>query len=108
VAIRPTDLQGSIIASVQSAQLAQRNEEGPRQAALAAQAQFANQLKQREESVSGATDVAGNRISSKGEREQQEFKDGKRRSPSGDPASETVDEDDAALGEPAHFIDVTA
>jgi hypothetical protein len=108
VAIRPTDLQGSIIASVQSAQLSQRSEEGPRQAALAAQAQFAGQLKQREESVAGATDVAGNRISSKGQREEPEFKRGKRRTPSGEPVSEMIDEDDAALGEPAHLIDFTA
>ena len=109
MAIRPTDLQGSIIQSVQNAQLAQRNEEGPRQAALAAQAQFASKLEEREESVSGTEDVEGNRISADdGQREQPGFKRGKRRRPDGTEAFEEVVEEEAGLGEPAHLIDFTA
>jgi hypothetical protein len=107
VAIRPTDLQGSIIQSVQSAQVAQRGEEGPQQAALAAQATFASKLQQREESIAEAGDVDGNRVSADGGREQPGFQRKRRQAGSGESFEEVVEED-AGLGEPAHLIDFTA
>ncbi len=107
MAIRPTDLQGSIIQSVQNAQLAQRNEEGPQQAALAAQATFASKLHQREESIAESGEVDGNRVSADGGREQPGFQ-GKRRRRDGGETFEEVVEEDAGLGEPAHLIDFTA
>jgi len=108
VAIRPTDLQGSIIQSVQNAQLAQRADEGPQQAALAAQATFANKLSQREESVAGSGEVDGNRVSAEGRREQQPGFSRKRREPGAPQTFEETVEDEAGLGEPAHLIDFTA
>jgi len=108
VAIRPTDLQGSIIQSVQSAQLAQRSDEGPQQAALAAQASFASKLQQREESIAESGDVDGNRVSAEGGREQPGFQQRKRRQPGGGESFDEVVEEEAGLGEPAHLIDFTA
>ncbi len=107
MAIRPTDLQGSIIQSVQSAQVAQRSEEAPQQAALAAQASFASKLQQREESIAESGEVDGNRVSAEGGREQPGFQR-KRRQPGGGETFEEVVEEEAGLGEPAHLIDFTA
>jgi hypothetical protein len=108
VAIRPTDLQGSIIQSVQSAQLAQRGEDGPQQAALAAQATFASKLQQREERIAESGEVNGNRVSAEGgNREQPAFRRKRRKLAAVEPVAEVVEEA-AGLGEPAHLIDVTA
>jgi len=108
VAIRPTDLQGSIIQSVQNAQLAQRNEEGPQQAALAAQATFASKLQQREESVASSGEVDGNRVSAEGGSREQPGFTRKRRKPAEAETFDEVVEEEAGLGEPAHLVDFTA
>jgi len=107
VAIRPTDLQGSIIQSVQNAQLAQRATEGPEQAALAAQSQFSRKLEEREESIHETGESEGNRVSANPQREQQAFEQRKRKRKPGE-AFEEVVEEEAGLGEPAHLIDFTA
>jgi uncharacterized protein with von Willebrand factor type A (vWA) domain len=107
VAIRPTDLQGSIMQSVQNAQFAQRAEEGPHQAALAAQATFASKLEEREESVGETGEVEGNRVSADGGREQPGSGRRKREHRAGAAFEEAVDEE-AGLSEPAHLIDFMA
>jgi uncharacterized protein with von Willebrand factor type A (vWA) domain len=107
VAIRPTDLQGSIMQSVQTAQLAQRSDEGPQQAALAAQATFASKLQEREESVAESGNVDGNRVSAEGGREQPGF-GRKRRQPGNGSTFEDVVDEESGLAEPAHLIDFTA
>lgn len=108
MAIRPTDLQGSIVQSVQSAALSQRAEEGPRQAALAAQASFVADLTKREESIAETREAKGNRVNTSPERQPRDSPQGKKRQRhSGDPFEETV-EAAAGLGEPEHLIDFTA
>jgi hypothetical protein len=109
VAIRPTDLQGSIIQSVQSAQLAQRNEDAAQLGAQAAQATFASKLQQREESIAESSEVGGNRVSADGGREQPGFQRKRRKAAEGGGESfEEVVEEEAGLGEPTHLIDFTA
>jgi len=107
MAIRPTDLQSAIVQAVQNPPLAQRAEEGPRQAQLAAQAAFVSQTSERNESIAQAGDAQGNKV---GDREPD--RDGgnggkKRQRKPGDPFDEVVEEA-AGLGEPSHLIDFTA
>jgi hypothetical protein len=106
MAIRPTDMQSSIVQSIQSPPIAQRAEEGPRQAQLAAQAAFVSQTSERDESIAQAGDAQGNKIGDReADREQQRGR--KRERKPGDPFDEVVEEA-AGLGEPAHLIDFTA
>jgi hypothetical protein len=105
VAIRPTDIQGAIWQSTQTAALAQRAEEAPRLAQQAAQASFAAHVQEREERVAELAEALGNRIDPNAER------DG--RGDSYEPHERapvfrrTVD-DAAGLDEPEHLIDFTA
>jgi hypothetical protein len=105
MAIRPTDFQGSIFTSVQTAALSQKADEAPHQAALAAQAAFAAEVNKREETIETTSRAQGNKIGPKGERERQEPRKRERRP--GDPFEETVAEA-AGSDEPAHLIDFTA
>jgi hypothetical protein len=105
VAIRPTDIQGAIWQSTQTAALAQRAEEAPRLAQQAAQASFAAQVQEREERVAELDEALGNRIDPNAER------DGR-----GDtyephdrqPVFRQVVDEAAGLDEPEHLIDFTA
>jgi hypothetical protein len=107
MAIRPTDLQLSIVQSVQNPPLAQRAEEAPRQAQVAAQAAFVAQTSERNESIAQTGDAQGNKI---GDREAgrggAEERRKRQRKP-GDPFDEVVEEA-AGFGEPSHLIDYTA
>jgi hypothetical protein len=106
VAIRPTDIQGAIWQSTQSAPQVQRAEEAPRAAQAAAQAAFAAQVEQRNESVAQTSRAEGNRVSAdadggrNGQGEQQE-----RRRRGG---FEEVVEDAAGFDEPPHLVDFSA
>ncbi|MFN2461848.1 MAG: hypothetical protein ABR591_14400 [Candidatus Velthaea sp.] len=104
MAIRPTDLQGGLIQSVQTAALSARAEDAPRQAAIAAQTAFAAQLSEREETVQGAGEVQGTKVRPKSEREREQPR--KRARKPGEPFEAAVD--DGAAVEPAHLIDFTA
>ena len=110
MAIRPTDLQLSVVSQIQSPPLAQRAEEAPRNAQVAAQAQFAAQTAERNESVAETGKLQGNRIEV-GERErenQQGQSQGRRRRRPGTPFEEPVAETTVDPGEPPHLIDFTA
>lgn len=107
MAIRPTDLQGSIIQSVQTAALSQRAEEGPRQAAQAAQIAFVSELTEREESIAESGEAQGNRVNAHPERQARDFPQGRKRQRKADPFEQTVEEA-AGLGEPEHLIDFRA
>ncbi len=106
MAIRPTDLQNTIAQLAQTPPLAQRAEEGPRQAQMAAQAAFVEQTSKRNESIAQAGQAEGNKV---GDREADREKPGgqRRERRPNDPFEEVVDEA-AGLGEPAHLIDYTA
>jgi hypothetical protein len=108
MAIRPSDLQSTIIQSVVSSSLAQRAEQGPQQAAQVAQAQFAAALTQREESVQAAGEVEGNKVEARAEPDRELPQGRKRRRPPHDGLFEEVVDEDAGLGEPTHLIDFTA
>ena len=105
MAIRPTDIQGAIWQSVQTAPLTQRAQEAPREAQATAQAAFAAHVQQREETVAETGEGLGNRVDANGDR----------RGDGGPPqerqprnAFEEAVDDAAGLGEPPHLIDVTA
>ena len=107
MAIRPTDVQLSIVQAVQNPPLAQRAEEGPRQAQVAAQAAFVAQTSERNETIAQAGDAQGNKVGDR-EPDGQGSRGGeKRQRKPGDPFDEAVDEA-SGFGEPAHLIDFTA
>ena len=103
--IRPTDIQGAIWQSTQTAALTQRAEEAPRLAQQAAQASFAAQVQEREERVAELDEALGSRIDPNAERDGQgdtyEPHDRK-------PVFRQVVDDAAGLDEPEHLIDFTA
>ena len=103
MAIRPTDLQLSIVQAAQNPPVAQRAEEAPRQAQAAAQAAFIAQTSERNESIAATRDAQGNKV---GERESERRQHEKRDRRPGDPFEDTPDEA-AGISEPAHLIDVT-
>ncbi|GAC1579599.1 MAG: hypothetical protein NVS3B7_13670 [Candidatus Elarobacter sp.] len=106
MAIRPTDIQGSIWQASQTAPLTQRAEEAPRAAQAAAQADFAAQLHVRDERISETSESLGNRVDANAERDA--------RGDAGEPerrahrALEEVAGEAAGLDEPPHLIDFTA
>lgn len=106
MAIRPTDIQGSIWQASQTAPLTQRAEEAPRAAQAAAQAAFAAQVETREETVTETVKVAGNQIDPNSERRQGQA--GERRERKARTPFEEVVEDAAGLDEGPHLIDFTA
>jgi hypothetical protein len=105
MAIRPTDFQGSILQSVQSAGLTQRADEAPHQAALAAQAAFAADVAKREETIEATDKSQGNKVGAKPQEDRRQSRDRKRRPGE---AFEEVVEEAAGSDEPAHLIDFTA
>ncbi len=106
MSIRPADLQLAYAQAVQSPPIAQRAEEGPRQAQLAAQAAFVNETSARNETIGSTSDAQGNRIGVRDRNAERERPRKRERRP-GDPFEEVVDEA-AGLGEPAHIVDFTA
>ena len=110
MAIRPTDLQLSIISQVQTPPIAQRAEEAPRNAQVVAQAVFDAKTTQRNETVAETGGLQGNRIEV-GERErndQQYEPGGRRRRRPGAAAAEPVAETAIDPEDPPHLIDFTA
>lgn len=110
MAIRPTDLQLSIVSQVQTPPIAQRAEEGPRTAQVVAQGVFAAQTQERNERVAETGDLKGNRIEvGDRERDDQNQPQGRRRrhrpgTAFEEPAAESV----VDPGDPPHLIDFTA
>jgi len=107
MAIRPTDLQASIVQAVQNPPLAQRAEEAPRQAQAAAQAAFVNQTAERNETIAQTGDAQGNKIGDRPPDRDEQGRRRKRERKPGDPFDEVVEEA-AGMGEPSHLIDFTA
>jgi hypothetical protein len=107
MAIRPTDIQGSIWQASQTAPLTQRAEEAPRAAQAAAQQSFAAHVQEREERVNETGEAQGNRIDPKSGRERGAHDGEPRQRHPRTPFQETVD-DAAGLDEPPHLIDFTA
>jgi hypothetical protein len=107
VAIRPTDIQGSIWQASQTAPLTQRAEEAPRAAQAAAQSAFAAQVEERQETVEQTPDAAGNRVDANAERERQGPGARRERRHPRNAFEETVDEA-SGLDEPPHLIDFSA
>ena len=105
MAIRPTDIQGAIWQSTQTAALAQRAEEAPRLAQQAAQASFAAHVQEREERVAELAEALGNRIDPNAERDGHgdTYEPHERA-----PVFRRAADDAAGLDEPEHLIDFTA
>ncbi len=108
MAIRPTDLQSSILNSVQSSATAQRSEEAPRQAAAATQAAFSAQQTKREESIAESGQAEGNRVAANPERRREEPDGRKQRRRPSTPFDDVVDEAAGLADEAPHFIDFSA
>lgn len=109
MAIRPTDLQASLINTVQQQTVptTARAEEQARAAQMAAQSQFVSQTQERSESVAETGNAEGNRVDAGGERNGEGFTGGKRRRAPATPFEEVVDEA-AGLDAEQHLIDFTA
>ena len=109
MAIRPTDLQSSLINQTQAQPIAQRAEEAPRQAQAAAQAAFVNETARRNETVLETGNSQGNKIAERppDPDEQGGGRRGKRERKPGDPFEETVAEA-SGEGDAPHLIDFTA
>jgi hypothetical protein len=106
VAIRPSDIQGSIWQSSHNAPLAQREQEAPRAAQAAAQAAFAGQTEQRTQTVAQTGKGEGNRVGPDTDgRKRGDGEPSERRGRS--PFTDVVDEA-AGLDEPPHLIDFSA
>jgi hypothetical protein len=106
VAIRPSDIQGSIWQASHNAPLTQRAQEAPRAAQAVAQAAFASQAEQRSETVAQTHKGEGNRVGPDADgRKRGDGEPPERRARS--PFAEVVDEA-AGLDEPPHLIDYTA
>jgi hypothetical protein len=104
VAIRPTDIQGSIWQASQTAPLTQRAEEAPRTAQAAAQNAFAADAEKRSETVDETRKGQGNRIDANAERRRGDEDEPRERKRRGG-LEEVVDD---GRDEPPHLIDVTA
>lgn len=110
MAIRPVDLQLAYMAAPQNAAVLNSAQEGPQAAQQAAQAAFAAEVIQREESVDQPVHVEGAKVRARGDREpgqEHATPDGRRRHASQDdsaPSSGPL----GLAGEGEHFIDVTA
>lgn len=108
MAIRPVDLQLAYIAAPQNAAVASNAQEAPQIAARAAQATFAAQFAQREETIEETAPVEGNKVRARGDREsgeqaQADYEDQHTN------RDETTDSPTPGFAdEGAHFIDVTA
>jgi hypothetical protein len=110
MAIRPTDLQNSINQTILNQPINQREEEAPRAAQAAAQAQFVAHTAQRNESVAETGNARGNQIEI-GERAPDREAGGKgrkRERKPGDPFDEVVEEDAGLSDGQPHLIDFTA
>jgi hypothetical protein len=111
MAIRPTDLQTSLITQVQAPPVGQRAEAAPQAAQSAAQAAFVAHTEERNERVAESGDARGNRIDVRDRTPDREGGGGggKRQRRPGDPFDEVV-EDAAALNDDGspHLIDYTA
>ena len=105
MAIRPTDIQASIFQASQTAPVAARSEEGARLAQNAAQAQFAGEVRHRQETIAQTDRAEGNKVNADAERQGRQDAEQRERRNGG--FEEVVDEA-AGLGEPAHLIDFTA
>lgn len=106
MAIRPSDIQGSIWQASHNAPLAQRAQEAPRAAQAAAQAAFAGQAEARNETIAETRKGEGNRVGPDA--------DGRKRG-DGEPPERRprsafggVVDEAAGLDEPPHLIDYTA
>ena len=110
MAIRPTDLQSSLIYQTQAPPVGQRAEEAPRVAQQAAQAAFINQTDERNERVAETGDTRGNRIEVRDKPADQQpgGKGRKRERKPNDPFAEVVADAAGEGDEVPHLIDYTA
>jgi len=107
VAIRPTDIQGSIWQASQTAPLTQRAEDAPRAAQQAAQASFAAHVEEREERIAESGEVLDNRIDPNAERDGggDTYEPDERRRGAAFAQAAAPEPD---VDEPPHLIDFTA
>jgi hypothetical protein len=103
--IRPIDLQTTILSGQNAPAAVQRAEEGPRLAAQAAQAAFAAELVQRDESVSAAAEVLGNRVEAEVKRRE---RGGERKRKPRTPFEQVVDEAAGSSDDQPHIVDFSA
>ena len=110
MAIRPVDLQATIFQSTLTAQTQRQAEVAPQTAQTVAQQQWADQIEERQETVTETQHTEGNRVEEKGEANRQDA-DGRskrRKRQPGDPLDELEDSVLSGAVEGQHLIDFTA
>jgi hypothetical protein len=98
MAIRPVDLQLAYLATPQTAAIAGQAESAPQVAQQAAKSAFADQVREREETIEESSKLAGTIVRRRGDGE------GGANAHDREEADDDGDDPDA----PPHFIDVTA
>lgn len=98
MAIRPVDLQLAYLATPQTAAIAGQAESAPQVAQQAAQSAFAEQVREREETIEESSKLEGTLVRRRG--------DGEGGANAHDRGTPNEDDDDPDA--PAHFVDVTA
>ncbi len=107
MAIRPADLQLAYLAAPQNSAVASQAQNGPQIAQQAAQAAFAAQVREREESILESQALEGNVVRSRDdEPQEQPHPEGRERRQADGEAAPTTGLGLSGDGE--HFIDVTA
>ena len=109
MAIRPVDLQATIMQSTQTAPVQRQAEVASQTAQAIAGNQFAAKVEERSETVQETDHSRGNRVEEKGERERQEAH-GKKRQPRqpGEPFEGIEEGLEAVAADGDHLIDFTA
>ena len=108
MAIRPVDLQLAYLAAQQNATIVRNAEEAPAIAQQAANANFAAQVHEREETVVKTDHTVGNKVRPRGEERPQEQELADQQGSPHHPPEEAPAEPLGLAGEGRHFIDVTA
>ena len=106
MAIRPADLQLAYLAAPQNAATVSQSQNAPQIAQHAAQAAFAAQVREREESIQETARTESNLVRPRGDepQERQTPEERERREAQGDVPSTGL----GLSGDGEHFIDVTA
>jgi hypothetical protein len=110
MAIRPVDLQATILQATQTAQVQRQAEVASQTAQSIAGQQFAAKVEERSETVQESEELRGNRVEEKREPDRQDARRGRRARRAGEPF-ESIEEsvrNEVAASDGDHLIDFTA
>lgn len=110
MAIRPVDLQATILQSTQTASVQRQAEVAAQNSQNAAAQQFASKVEERSETIQEAEHLRGNRVEEKKEPDQQQARGRRRQARQPGQPFESIEESVLTEGaaSPDHIIDFTA